>query len=415
MSLTPIDNFIGWDTGVGSPVQPDALRRWQLAELKNTLAYAAANSQFYRRKLAGLDFDSLRSAADLAKLPFTTAAEVRENGADLLAAGSRDVSRVVTIGTSGTTGASKRVFFTDEDEERTMDYFAMGMTDIAPPDSLTLVLLGSCSPGGVGDLLARCMERVGRRGLACGPLASAEEVLELIREKNAQTLVGPPVLINRLAASGPAPVKSVLLTADYIPDPLAASIASRWGCEVFKHYGLTETGFAGCVECRAHDGMHIRESDLLFEIIDPQTGRRLPPGEIGEVVFSTLRRKGMPLVRYRTGDLSSLLPGRCRCGSAVRRIGKVLGRRENIVTLPGGKSTISIHQLDETLFKFGGLLDYEASLEDGLLRLGAELTDQAQMPSFISFVAEALPLSCEVTPAEFPLYKGPGKRRLKCS
>ena len=87
-------------------------------------------------------------------------------------------------------------------------------------------------------------------------------------------------------------------------------------------------GLGGGVECEAHLGYHLREADLYFEIIDPNTGRLVPAGEYGEVVFSTLTRRGMPLIRYRLGDRCRFLPGRCPCGSGLRLMERVSGRFE---------------------------------------------------------------------------------------
>ena len=120
----------------------------------------------------------------------------------------------------------------------------------------------------------------------------------------------------------------MLLSTDQAPAPLVAAIEQAWGCRVFDHYGTTETGLGGGVECEAHDGLHLREADLLFEVVEPATGRSLPDGEEGEIVFTTLTREAMPLIRYRTGDLGRLLPGRAlRLGAAPARAGARPSRR----------------------------------------------------------------------------------------
>ena len=92
------------------------------------------------------------------------------------------------------------------------------------------------------------------------------------------------------------------------------------------HYGMTETGLGGAVSCSSHAGYHIREADLYFEIIDPETGQRQPDGKRGEIVFTTLNRRGMPLIRYRSGDISQILVQKCPCGSIIRRFGNIEDR-----------------------------------------------------------------------------------------
>ena len=109
----------------------------------------------------------------------------------------------------------------------------------------------------------------------------------------------------------------MLLSADYVSPACRELLKESWGCAVFEHYGMTETGLGGAVSCEAHYGYHPREADLLFEIVDPATGRPLPPGERGELVFTTLTRRAMPLIRYRTGDFSRFFPEPCPCGTGL--------------------------------------------------------------------------------------------------
>ena len=102
-------------------------------------------------------------------------------------------------------------------------------------------------------------------------------------------------------------ISAVLLSSDYGSRALVDVLERTWDCTVFSHYGLTETGYGGGVECQARQGYHLREADLYVEIIDPLTGQPLPDGASGEIVVTTLTRRGMPLIRYRTGDVSRLV------------------------------------------------------------------------------------------------------------
>jgi len=126
-------------------------------------------------------------------------------------------------------------------------------------------------------------------------------------------------------------LKSILLSADYVPDDVCAELSKAWGCKVFEHYGMTEMGLGGAVSCdvvpNGH-GYHPREADLYFEIINPVTGEVVPDGQFGEVVFTTLTRMGMPFIRYRTGDRSRWLTESCACGSILKRLDKVGERSE---------------------------------------------------------------------------------------
>ena len=129
----------------------------------------------------------------------------------------------------------------------------------------------------------------------------------------------------------PLRLKSVLLSADCAARSLVRTIEASWRCRVFDHYGMTEMGLGGGIDCRARAGYHLRENDLYFEVVDPATGRPVPEGESGEVVFTTLNRLGMPLIRYRTGDISRFLPEPCSCGSGLRRLDYIGGRADAVL------------------------------------------------------------------------------------
>ena len=143
-----------------------------------------------------------------------------------------------------------------------------------------------------------------------------------------------------------------------------AGFGQATGCDIFEHYGSTEMGLGGGVDCHAHAGYHLREADLHFEIVSPATGDRLDDGQLGEVVFTTLDRVGMPLIRYRTGDMARIMPGRCACGSPLRRMERVRNRVDSRVAL-GPEGSITIAELDEALFAIPGVNDFAAVLVKG--------------------------------------------------
>jgi phenylacetate-coenzyme A ligase PaaK-like adenylate-forming protein len=117
------------------------------------------------------------------------------------------------------------------------------------------------------------------------------------------------------------------------------------------------------VECRAGQGCHIRENDLLFEVIDPRSGVAVSEGHDGELVFSTLTRTGMPLLRYRTGDWGRLNFQRCSCGSILARLENLQGRLDNVLYLPG-EEKVSLHELDQALLALPGITSYTARLQN---------------------------------------------------
>jgi len=355
---------------IGSTLQPltrAAIEAWQGERLHSLVAYCRQHSPFYRHKLAAAGSTTIRGLTDLTTLPLTNEAELRQHGPEMVCVSQDAVARIVTLPSSGTTGAPKRICFTEEDLERTLDFFHIGMHHLAQPGQTVAILLPGATPDSTGHLLARSLERMQVTSHILGLVTDPEQAARTLASLQADVLVGFPVqllAVARVAASMGIPlgtIRSVLLCSDTIPESLHRELQRLLDCEIFTHYGTVETGLGGAVDCAAHCGTHLREADLLFEIIEPQTATPLPEGEWGEIVFTTLTRTGMPLLRYRTGDRGRLLPGLCPCGSAIQRLDRVLGRINHIRTLKNG-TLLALHHLDELLFALPGLLDFKASL-----------------------------------------------------
>jgi phenylacetate-CoA ligase len=355
-------------------LDPEALRAHQLAALRATIDLARSRSPFYAERLAGVDARALSSLDDLAALPFTTADDLRRHAARLCCAPASEIERIVTLPTSGTAGEPKRIQFSAADQELTVDFFQHGMSVLAGPGDRVLILLPGERPGSVGELLARGLERLGATPLPYGPVRDHAAALDHLVRERTSVVVGIPVQVlalARLSVSQDKDVRlrSVLLSTDHVPRAIATAVEQAWGCRVFNHYGSTEMGLGGGVECAAHAGLHLREADLLFEVVDPLTGASLPVGSEGEIVFTTLTREAMPLIRYRTGDLGRFVAEPCPCGSALRLLATVRERRDDVAVLAGGER-LSLADLDEALFALDDVGDFRAGLE-----LGAEGAD----------------------------------------
>jgi phenylacetate-coenzyme A ligase PaaK-like adenylate-forming protein len=154
----------------------------------------------------------------------------------------------------------------------------------------------------------------------------------------------------------PTSIKNVLLSTDNAPQAIIQTLEKTWGCKVFNHLGMTEMGLGGGVDCQAHHGMHMREADLFFEIIDPISGMVLPDGDYGEVVFTTLTREGMPLIRYKTGDISRFLLKPCPCKTTLKTMDWFRYRYKNTLKFEQGLLTMA--DLDEVLFSLPPVLDF---------------------------------------------------------
>ena len=360
--LTPLDPWIAGKLAPRpAPLTCAALEAYQLRRLQATLRLARERSRFYRQHLAQAP-EALGSLADLARFPFTTARHIRDQALSLLCVSQDDIQRVVTLDTSGTTGAPKRLYFTRDDQELTIDFFQAGMSTFTSPGDRVLILLPGERPGSVGDLLALGLRRLGAHPIKHGPVREVSAALEVLRREAATGLVGIPTQVLALARHSPGlKLKSVLLSTDHVPEAIRRAIRQAWDCRVYNHYGMTEMGLGGGVECEAQRGYHLREADLYFEIIDPLSREPLPEGQTGEVVFTTLTRRGMPLIRYRTGDLSRFVPGPCPCGTALKTLEWVRRRVHGLLPLGGG-GPLAMADLDEALFALEGILDFSASM-----------------------------------------------------
>ncbi len=359
MKRSAVETFVRDVTGC---TDRESLEQWQLWKLREMLRHAKQNSRFYREHLKDIDPDSIGSLSDLAAVPFTSAEDLRRNPEDWLCLKAADVQRIVTLKTSGTKQDPKRVFFSGEEIQDTQDFFAEGMTELSGPGDKVMVLFPCDQPDSVGDLLAKAVEQRGvpavRHGIARDLLETAEE----IRSRGCTVLAGLPVQILGIAEilQEKGLIRTVLLSADAAPVSLIRRIEDLLGCKVFNHFGMTELGYGTAVECGAHNGCHLKESDFIVELIDPETGLPQTEGKPGEFVFTTLRRNAMPFIRYRSGDLGYLFRGVCECGSMILRIQPWGGRRSGKHILLGNRR-LTQWELDEILFSIPGVVDYEVS------------------------------------------------------
>lgn len=438
MKLTPLEPWIARQvarqvarpvankTGPSNaPLARSDLERYQIEKLRETIELARTKSPFYRKHFAGAP-QTLATRNDLAQFPFTTAQALRDHPLQLLCTSQDDIHRVVTLDTSGTTGEPKRIYFTQDDQELTIDFFHIGMSTFTAPGDCVLILLPCERPGSVGDLLASGLERMTVRAIQYGPGHAEAETLQLIARENVSGIVGTPTQALALARQPDAPalqIKSVLLSTDHVPHAIVDAIERAWGCTVYNHYGMTEMGLGGGVECAARRGYHLREADLYFEIVNPLTGLPVAEGQAGEVVFTTLTRRGMPLIRYRTGDLGHFISGECPCGTTLKTLSRITTRRDGFVRV--GDSFLTMADLDEAIFAVDGVVNFAATLLSHSPRARLEIAARV-IPGYetnaaaIQAAVESIPavgraaVAVEVSthlPARAPQA---GKRRINC-
>lgn len=362
MNRTTVDAHTGRRLGLTAHFDRRTLERAQMDRLQRTLRHCTS-SPFYRKRFEHRVPYVLDAISDIRHLPMLDSKELVRYGQEMLCISQAQVARVVTMATSGSTGVPKRFWFSQADLAATSEFFADGMRTLVTPESRVLVLLPWQLPASVGDLLIASLTRDHIHAVGIWPPPDTTPLAQLIRREGITCLVGlPPQLLALAEALPVTSLDTVLLCSDYAAPALRKRIEAR-GCRTFLHYGSTESGLGGGVECSCHDGCHLRESDLLVEIVDPVSGIPVTDGEVGELVITTLGRQAMPLIRYRTGDLASLERSRCSCGGITARLKNIRGRKD--ACLPTGGGVICSSELDDALYPVAGLLDYRAMLADG--------------------------------------------------
>lgn len=354
----------------------EILDNLQLSKLNALLAKGKKRGGFY----AELP-EHLTSLRELAGLPFTTAEDLAENAASLLLGSQSEVSRVISGVTSGTTGPSKRIFYSDGDLENTVSFFAAGISEMTAAGETVLITMPFSVSGGLGELIARAVELLGAKPIRAGSDLSYAELNEMMRIERPDTYIGMPVpLLSLLRFCGNnSTLKRALVSADVCPVSVQREIEDILGSRLFPHYGLRESCLGGAVTCQAHEGMHVRENHIIAEIIG-KNGKPVPDGDYGELVITTVGMEIMPLIRYRTGDRARILAEPCPCGAVSARI-EVEGRLDD---------NLRMSDLDEVLFGIKELADVKAEFAGDVLELEVYVLGDVQIEEEIQKRVSAL-------------------------
>lgn len=366
MRVTPLEEWIVGKSGLKER-DPKLLEEYQLTRVRETLCYVKKNSRFYRERLSSIDENLIHTWEAFRTIPFTYPCHIGQSPLDFLCVSQKEIKRIITIKSSGTSSEEKRIFFTEADLDLTVDFFKFGFRAMVASKDRVLVLFPGGSYGSVGDVIKKALDLSNVENFVQGVMADPDETAGFIMANKVNAIVGIPMQVLYFSRVHTEILKNhiekVLLSADYVPEILISELSYKYGCKVFTHYGSSEMGYGGGVECGALNGYHLREADIYFEIIDPDTGEPVKDGQYGEIVFTTLTRQAMPLIRYRTGDIAAFASAPCDCGTFLRTMKRALGRADNRADL-GGNRFIYLQELDEIIFKFEAVLDYKARITD---------------------------------------------------
>ncbi|MBN2760018.1 MAG: phenylacetate--CoA ligase [Rhodobacteraceae bacterium] len=338
----------------------DEIAALQLERLKWSLNHAYTGSPFYRAKFdaAGVHPDDLHTLADLAKFPFTVKTDLRDTYPFGMFATPRE-QLVRLHASSGTTGKPTVVGYTQGDIDRWADLVARSIRAAGgrKGDIVHVAYGYGLFTGGLGAHYGA--ERLGCTVVPVSGGMTERQVTLITDFKPRVIMVTPSYMLSILDAfqkAGIDPRESSLAVGIFGAEPwtnaMRTEIEQAFDMHAVDIYGLSEVMGPGvaqeCVETK--DGLHLWEDHFYPEIIDPATGEVLPDGEMGELVFTTLTKEGLPIIRYRTRDLTRLLPGTAR---SMRRIEKITGRSDDMIILRG--VNIFPTQVEEQILKCAGL------------------------------------------------------------
>ncbi|WP_205596279.1 phenylacetate--CoA ligase PaaK [Modicisalibacter sp. 'Wilcox'] len=370
----------------------DELRATQLKRLKWSLKHAYDHVPFYRQAFdtAGLHPEDIQHLEDLAKLPFTTKADLRNHYPfGLFAVPKRDIVRIHA--SSGTTGQPTVVGYTQNDINVWADVVARSIRAGGgrPEDTLQNAFGYGLFTGGLGA-------HYGAERLGCSvvPMSGGqtEKQVQLLRDFQADIIMATPSYMLNIADEierqgidpRELPLRLGIFGAEPWTDSMRATLEQRLGIDALDIYGLSEVIGPGVgMEClETKDGPTLWEDYFYPEIIDPATGEVLPDGEYGELVFTSLTKEALPIIRYRTRDLTRLLPGTAR---PMRRIDKITGRSDDMLIIRG--VNVFPTQIEEQLLTIEALTPHyeiEVSRQGNLdmvqIRVEAASNDIARDP-----------------------------------
>lgn len=359
-----------WDEKYYQPelekMDREGIEQLQLRRLKAVAEHCYQNIPFYRQAFdsAGFKPEMIESLSDLQKMPFTLKQDMRDAYPfDLFAVDVRDASRIHA--SSGTTGNATVVGYTTADLENWGDCFARAIA-LVGGDSSSIMQIAygyGLFTGGLG-----AHEGGIRIGATIIPMSSGntKRQVQMLKDMGSDILACTPSYAMLIADTAiemgydPATdfkVSAAILGAEPCSEGMRKEIERKLGVTVVDIYGLSEVMGPGVsCECRYQDGLHVAEDHFLIEIIDPDTLEPVADGEWGEVVFTTLTKECSPLIRYRTRDISRIIPGDCPCGRTHRRMDRISGRSDDMLIIRG--VNVFPSQIQQVIADFSEVTSY---------------------------------------------------------
>ena len=362
------------------------MKEEQFELIKAQLKKLTSQDCFYQKKLEGINVDDIKSQEDFEKLPFTWKGDLREAyPLGLRAVPEEEIVRIHS--SSGTTGIPVIIPYTkkDIDDWATMFSRCYKMAGVTNKDRIHITPGYGLWTAGIG--FQNGAEKLGAMTIPMGP-GNTDKQLRMMVDMESTVLCATSsyalLLAEEIAKRGigdKIKLKKGIIGSERWGDKMRKRIANELGVKLYDIYGLAEVYGPGiAISCEHECGMHYWDDYVYIEIVDPKTGKNLPDGEIGEIVITTLHKEGAPLIRYRTHDLSRIIPGECPCGSKYPRIDVILGRTDDMVKVKG--VNIFPSQIEEMLKGINGASsEYQVMIDHlngkDILTLFVEIKDDA--------------------------------------
>ncbi|MBN1109770.1 MAG: phenylacetate--CoA ligase family protein [Methanomassiliicoccales archaeon] len=343
---------------------------YQLHRFRKQVAYVMENSYYYQRKYAeaGVVPERIRTMEDLDQVPLTEPADLAEEPFLFLCVSQSRIAR--TFSTSGTSGKNKRLFYTREDLLNIIDSIAAALRSAGLKSNETLhIMFPAVVAWDPSLMLESACKVAGLKSVVCSEV-DVDEQVRVMRERGTRVIIGLTSFIYRVTVLArerydlrSLGLKAIICSSEPLSEAVRREMEEAWGCKCLSQYGMTEMGLATAIECHEQTGLHINEADFLVEVIDPDSGKRLPPGEEGELVWTSLSFQGSPLLRYRSYDISHYIPPPCPCGHlTVGKIGKPKGRRDAATKIGLGERIFPV-LFDEAIMQVKGALNYQLVID----------------------------------------------------
>ena len=328
----------------------------QLKQVNDQIDRLRLSGSFYGKKLEAAGITGVTSHEDFRRLPFSEKADLRNAyPLGLMAAREDEIVRIHS--SSGTTGLPVIIPYTakDVDDWAIMFKRCYETAGITNMDRIQITPAYGLWTAGIGFQLGA--EKLGAMVIPMGP-GNTEKQLTMMQDLGSTVLCSTSSYalllaeeIEKRGIKDRIKLKKGVIGSERWGDKMRQRISSSLGIELYDIYGLTEIYGPGIgINCKYETGMHYWDDYIYIEIIDPVTGENLPDGEWGEIVITTLVKEGAPLIRYRTHDLSRIIPGECPCGSRFPRIDTIMGRTDDMVKIKG--VNVFPSQIEEVLKQF---------------------------------------------------------------